>query len=111
MHFPYEHHLKLTEILIAFTQCGTSGKERKWGESGVGMGKRGSTEMERTRQRTDWGGGVGGGGGRGTEEETGGGVRIAEYAARASVCILNTPTPFPTTRPTFLCKPVVTLTR
>ena len=52
-----------------------------------------------------------GGGGGGKEEETGGGVRIAEYAARANVCILNTPTPFPTTRPTFLCKPVVTLTR
>lgn len=85
---------------------GKSGAGWGWG---WGMRKRGSTELERTRQRTDWerggGGGEGGGGG------DWGGVRIAEYAARANVCILNTPTPFPTTRPTFLCKPVVTLTR
>ena len=80
----------------------------KWGGDGE-EGKYGDGEDE-AKDRLGRGGG-GGGAGRGTEEETGGGVRIAEYAARASVCILNTPTPFPTTRPTFLCKPVVTLTR
>ena len=72
MHFPYEHHLKLTEILIAFTQCGTSGKERKWGESGWGWeeGKYGDGEDE---AKDRLGRGLGGG-----EEEGGRRRRLGE---------------------------------